>query len=430
MTLFFILGREPALSATEIFAVLTRRIGSAAAATLARARISREVCVLDVPEDTDPQTLMRELGGTIKVGRVVHRWDSRPDRATLVTVVRDLVNGATQAFPRILFGGSAYNAHPYGTSPKELRAFQKSLHAIGIETKRALGKERKVRFVTSREPTLSSVVVETNKLASEGIEVVFLLDGERLLLGHTVAVQPFKEMAARDYGRPDRDPKSGMLPTKLARMLVNVSGAAITATLLDPFCGSGTILSEAWLVGYRSLIGSDIDSTAIARTSDNLSWLDRATTKQVRLIDSGVKQLPKIIAPRSVDTVVTEPYLGPPLRGRETLEEIYDIEKQLQPLFHDALTTFRAILKPGGTVVMAFPLWTLPKRRGAEHAEFLHVSILNEIKNYGFSFRQPLPTPLITQALAPEFGAQGRTLLYGRPDQHVWREIALLEHRT
>lgn len=421
MNLFFILGREPALSAAEIIAAFRRLLGEEITTHVQNhLSMSREVLIASVPETLDPQMLMRELGGTVKLGRILTTWDTHPEPRVLEEAVAGAVTHATQAAPRVTFGFSAYDAHPDGTPPRELRAYQRKLRDLGIAVKRTFGKDRKVRFVTSRESTLSSVVVETNKLVGEGVEIVFLLDGTRLHLGHTIAVQPWKEFGTRDYGRPERDPVSGMLPPKLARALVNLAALPATKTLLDPFCGSGTILTEAWLLGYRSLIASDIDSTAIARTKSNLEWVDAQAAHTVRLIDSGVKQLPNILTPASVDAIVTEPYLGPPLRGRETRETIEEIERQLLPLFHDMLTSFRTLLRPRGVVVIAFPLWVLKN-------EVVHASILQRIKEYGFVVKQPLPSEFITPALAPEFGTNGKTLIYGRPDQRVWREIAILE---
>lgn len=441
MQFFFILGREPALSAAEIIALCAREYAQQTPPTSPKVAaanfgegltdlaqgtmVSREVLITGMPEALDPHVLMRELGGTVKIGHVQKEWNELPDETELLGAARDAIIQVTKALPRALFGFSGYDASGRGLGVKELKNFRKMLHGLGIKVKRTLGKERKVRFVTSREPTLSSVTVELNKLVKEGVEIVFLINGRKLLLGRTIVVQPFRELEERDYGRPARDAESGMLPPKLARALLNLARVPATATVLDPFCGSGTILTEAWLLGYRALIASDIDSTAIARTRSNLEWTDPESTRTVRLVDSGVKQLPGILEPASVDAIVTEPYLGPPLTGRERREDIEEIEKQLQPLFHDMLTSFRVLLKPHGVAVVAFPLWPLSSR--GHH--WIHSSILDQVTEYGLTFRTPLPLTLVTPALAPEFGAGGKTLLYGRPDQRVWREIAILEKR-
>ncbi len=431
MTLFFILGREPALSAAEIVSVLGDQGQNVS--------VGKEVLCADVSESFDVRALMNELGGTIKIGRVLHSWDREPDTDTMIPEITRALRSAAGGAKRIDFGFSAYDASARGIPSKKINGFQKMLKSFGITMKRALEENgSRVRFVISREPTLSSVVVETNKLTTDGAEIVFLLLDTKLIIGQTLAVQPFRELSRRDFGRPARDTEGGMLPPKLARMLVNLARPPITATLLDPFCGSGTILMEAWLGGYRSLIGSDLDSTAIARTKSNLEWIDKIAAQKTRLIDIGVKNLPGILGAGSVDAIATEPYLGPPLRGRETPDDIRDIEHSLLPLFHDTLNSFRAILKSRGRAVIAFPLWSLSSLRGGHgptkqsrekrgEAQFYHSSIINKINDYGFALKSPLPIELVTPTLAPEFGAGGKTLIYGRPDQHVWREIAILE---
>ena len=123
-----------------------------------------------------------------------------------------------------------------------------------------------------RSPTLSSVVVEQNKLTTaQGAEIVIVQFDKKLFLGKTIAVQPFKELSFRDYGRPARDDYSGMLPPKLAQIMLNLSGAKPADTILDPFCGSGTILTEAMLMGYQDLVGSDVSSKAIEDTGKNIN---------------------------------------------------------------------------------------------------------------------------------------------------------------
>ena len=87
-------------------------------------------------------------------------------------------------------------------------------------------------------------------------------------------MQPFKDLSRLDFGRPARDDFSGMLPPKLAQIMINLAQVQNPeALIIDPFCGSGTILSEALLMGYKDLLGSDISPKAIADTYKNISWI-------------------------------------------------------------------------------------------------------------------------------------------------------------
>ncbi len=71
----------------------------------------------------------------------------------------------------------------------------------------------------------------------------------------------------RPHKRPGFSPIS--MQPKLARALVNISGADKKARILDPFCGTGGILIEAGLMGIRAE-GSDIDEDMLSKARQNL----------------------------------------------------------------------------------------------------------------------------------------------------------------
>lgn len=80
------------------------------------------------------------------------------------------------------------------------------------------------------------------------------------------------DQAAFDARRPRDRPfwRSTALAPRRARCLVNLSGIRPGAALLDPFCGTGSILIEAALVGARPH-GSEIDETVCAGAVRNLA---------------------------------------------------------------------------------------------------------------------------------------------------------------
>ena len=102
----------------------------------------------------------------------------------------------------------------------------------------------------------------------------------------TKAIQPIESLGERDFGRPYRDAKSGMLPPKLAMMMINLAGQSLGATILDPFCGSGTILMEAATIGYTNLMGSDISPKAIDDTRQNFAWQGGSLPKKLFVADA------------------------------------------------------------------------------------------------------------------------------------------------
>ncbi|MCJ7450708.1 MAG: methyltransferase domain-containing protein [Candidatus Nanohaloarchaeota archaeon QJJ-9] len=71
----------------------------------------------------------------------------------------------------------------------------------------------------------------------------------------------------RSHLRPFSSPVS--MHPKLARALVNLSGAEPGSTILDPMCGTGGILIEAGLVGFKPY-GLDIEEEMVEGARENL----------------------------------------------------------------------------------------------------------------------------------------------------------------
>ena len=180
-------------------------------------------------------------------------------------------------------------------------------------------------------------------------DFIVVLSQQKTLIGRTTAVQDYKEFSRRDFGRPQRDAFSGMLPPKVARMMVNIAGAG---SLLDPFCGSGTIIQEAITLGFSNVIGSDISQKCIDDTTANLTWAKLPVPK---LICSDVLKLhlPK----HSIDCIVTEGYLGPVQPKR--FEQIH---AELTDFYGLVLPVLAKLLKPGGRLVIALPCWNMGNR--------------------------------------------------------------------
>lgn len=61
----------------------------------------------------------------------------------------------------------------------------------------------------------------------------------------TSFVQDIESYTARDQARPMRDARVGMLPPKLAQIIINLALSNNDITeVLDPFCGTGVVLQE------------------------------------------------------------------------------------------------------------------------------------------------------------------------------------------
>lgn len=392
MKYFFVLGTNTALSLAEIFAVLKGKNPCL---------LAPDFLVVESEQEIDVDNLIKRLGGTIKIGQIV-REISAANELELEAEIKKIAI-ARQASS----GGGKFN---FGLSDYGQRTFNKK--DLGLKLKKYFTAEKiSARLVVSREKNLSSVVVAQNKLLTRGIEVILAADGEQVLIGETLAVQAFKDLSLRDYGRPARDDFSGMLPPKLAQIMINLAQIYNEdSVIIDPFCGSGTILSEAILLGYKNLFGSDISLKAVEDTRKNISWtkeLYKVTDYKLKLLVKNVIDLSKFIKGGSIDAIITEPYLGPQ-RGQILFSTVI---KNLEELYSQALAEFFKVLKPGGRVVMIWPLYYGERPMTPDYKGFKILNMLPEnLRNSKFIKKN-----------------NRATIIYGRPGQKVYREVVVLE---
>ena len=386
MNYFFILGSHPALSLTELAVKLSGRW------QVVNDNLALASQVAELSAD-----LLEYLGGTIKFGRVIGQFNQLNEAAAQV-IAKQLL-AVAQADKKICFGLSNYDRQPLSRD-------------LGIQIKRFIQDTgRSARWVISSAAALSSVVVEQNHLLTSGGEVVLWRQDNCWQWGVTVAVQPFKSLSARDYGRPARDDQSGMLPPKLAQIMLNLAGFEQGDSVLDPFCGSGTILQEAALMKAGRIIGLDNSGVAVANSQINWQWLANRwpieIDPEISLADA--RQASVQLANQRIKRIVTEPYLVPQ-RGRRNFMVI---AQELNQLYSQALVDWQKIIAPGGRVVMIWPVFidghqkhlVQPKMAGWRKVEY---------------------SQLARQAWPKQYTLDGN-LLYGRPGQVVWRAIVGLE---
>ena len=376
MQYFFMLGREPEISLAEIKSVLQKNKITATEITN-----GHNFLIIDSTSPIDA-IIMNELGGTIKFGQIIAKQE-KVTPENLFEIIPPTDN-------RVVFGISTYNFN------LDLNKFGKQIKSLIKETGAA------ARFAVSKENPLSSVAVAKNKLIEKGIEFNLFKVGTEVFIGQTLAVQDFERFSRMDYGRPSPDATSGMLPPKLAQMMLNISGVRNDATLLDPFCGSGTVLQQAILLGFRNLSGTDLSPKAIADSQKNLDWLKKEINDDdvnVPLTICDIHDLHKIVTPNSVDLIVSEPSLGPALRGFESPQTLNKIIFDLERLYRVIFEKFSFVLKRNGIAVVIVP------------------EIRTKNKTYNFD---------VTPMLGNKFQVLGHWQ-YSRPNQHVVRNIYKLK---
>lgn len=417
---FFILGKNPALSAAEVINVYKD----------AKIDIKREVVLLDKNFDNiETQRSIDRLGGVIKEGKIINEVPFEKGKLEakkwIINYVLSLVEENKLAEgKKVLFGFSAY-----GRDGK--MANKGFIKSAAMELKEKL-KEKNIhsRWVSSKENELSSVIVQKNGLFREenGIEIILFENDKRLYIGETLAVQDFEKYSKFDYGRPVRDARSGMLPPKLAKMMINLAGIDKKKTILDPFCGSGTILQEALRMGYEDIIGSDLKKEALDGCEKNLEWLkaeapELINGRSLKLLNVSSEKIASVLKKNSCGAIITEPYLGPPIRKDCSLDLSFLITN-LAKLYLKSFKQFKEILVPGGAVVMAWPIFKINEAGGEKFYRFM--PLLDEVRQNGFEMVKLMPYDLMENA-KNTFGkmaiSKRGTFIYSREEQFVLREI-------
>jgi len=398
-----ILGRQPALGLAELESLYgpghVRRLDGHA--------------LLDVPAG---DINFKQLGGTIKVAQILAELPSlnwKDSAAYLVDKVpvhaKDLPEG------KLTLGLSAYGID---TPVKQIEA------ALLEIKKRVRQTGRTVRAVPNKSPALNSAQVLHNKLTHKGgWELILIKYGSKTLLAQTMFVQDIEAYAARDQARPARDPRVGMLPPKLAQIIINLAAGRPETRLgknwdsgdglgrflvLDPFCGTGVILQEALLMGY-SAYGTDIEPRMVEYSKKNLQWL----------IANNPAVEGKVIAEPADATsyqwlgfscIASEVYLGRPLSKLPDEAALKQITSDTNTVIKKFLQNLAPQLKAKQGVCLAVPAWRRPD------GNMIKLPLIDHLTDMGYTYSDLKHV-------------RREDLVYFREDQVVARQLLRLRKK-
>ncbi len=419
----FLLGSHSLLSYLEILNLI--RVEALPSGQ--HSRIGQDILMIELEATAAQiQRLQDLLGGTIKIIEIVDELEGTIFQLHKVLTTEHLVaKYFAQTKAKINFGFSVYSTtHLVYAEINWLRNF-------AYQLKRYLKNDYSVRYVDEKNFELSSVMVVNNRLVETGAEIVIIKQDKQFMIGRTITVQDFKSYVKRDMEKPSPDAKSGMLPPKLAQMMTNLTRGEQHTNIFDPFCGSGVLLQEAWLLGLE-IYGSDISEDAVAASKDNVAWLvkthNTAATKDGKPVLKPVSVEERIkladatksrwAAANSDQTcIVTEPYLGPPQRGAVLYHNAQKIAAELEKLYLGFFTNLTRNYGKIGRVGIVLPV--LKTNEG-----LLYMSVLEQIEAMGFVRAEFLPKE---QAKKEPLATHRGGLLYSRPDQWVLREFFVFE---
>lgn len=277
---------------------------------------NKDCAIFKITDLKNPQDLQDRLGGTIKIIKLVAKFDNllSPNKTTekiKETMEQVLESFFSDAKGKIPFGLSIFNKSTFGI--KELLNFGKAtLKEIGLNC-------RFVNNPPTKNPKPSTIYKA--KIIQKGIDLNLIYGEEESYFGYSVALQNIDNYSLRDYEKPCRDAKVGMMPPKLAQIMINLAGPDVKS-IYDPFCGTGTTLIEGMLMPHiKSVVGSDVDGRMCEFSEQNCKWLQgkfkthgdfRVFERDARFLTEQVFAEHKI-KPESIDAIVTEGFLGEPL---------------------------------------------------------------------------------------------------------------------
>jgi len=397
-----ILGRQPALGIAELEALYGAK---------PLQPIGRNAVLVDIDAKTVPY---ERLGGSIKVAKFITYIPS----TELPGIVKYLSSILPEQFKHVPSGKISIGLSLYGfqVNPGKINAYALTLK------KNLKSAQRGVRIIPNKATELNAAQVIHNDLTGKnGMELLLVKWGKRTVLAQTTAVQDIDAYAARDQARPKRDAKVGMLPPKLAQIIINLAGNHVIpldaefdpahpvnknprlARLLDPFCGTGVLLQEALLMGY-DVFGTDLEPRMIEYSQVNLDWIakQRPVTGACKLeVGDATNHLWN-----GFDVVAAETYLGQPLSGVPKPSVLAEIVQDVDTIHRKFLKNLARQTSQGFRMCIAVPAWKTEQG-------FKHLPVLDSLEELGYTRESFVH-------------AKNSELLYYREDQVVARELVVL----
>jgi tRNA (guanine10-N2)-dimethyltransferase len=196
-----------------------------------------------------------------------------------------------------------------------------------------------------------------------------ILTNHKLIFGLRLAeIEPKPFVERRPRKKPFFHPSA--MNAKLARCMVNLAHSTAGKIVLDPFCGTGTTILEAALIGCRA-VGMDVQRRMAEGTRNNL---EKFSARPEAIIVADARKPPF----NRVDAVVTDPPYG---KSATTLKST------TRMLVVAVLSSAKPLLHEGQRICIASPKTLSIAKIGTElgykhvesHFAYVHRSLTREI---------------------------------------------------
>lgn len=385
MTFLTVLGRQPELGLAELECLYGAEHVSRFSPTTALV----ETDAIDV----------QRLGGSIKAGSVTLTTKKLAWPELNKTIARHFHDAWRDRTQKQTLGISLYDQE---ISPRNIQG-------LGLDIKKRLKADGvSLRLIPNAEAVLSSATSHHNKLGLSPNKTELLIvrgfDGNYVVAESTGA-QNISALAARDQGRPKRDAFVGMLPPKLALLMINLAHPRPHSRLLDPFCGTGVVLQEAALLGH-DVYGTDLSEKMVDYSTENLAWLSRkyhletnTTIHHGDATDTTWQQ--------PIDVVVSETYLGQPFSAPPSPDKLAQVRRTCDGIISSFLRNLAPQLSSGTPLCLAVPAWR------SIDGHLTNLPLIGKVDELGYE--------LVTLS-----HTGSKHLVYAREDQVVGRQLLIL----
>ncbi|MBI2448827.1 hypothetical protein HYV49_00860 [Candidatus Pacearchaeota archaeon] len=316
--MLFLFGRDKSLSYLELISYFKRR-------GISFKFIKKDEDYLIVETELDVSKAVNELGGVVKIGKFIAEDD----------------------IPKLV-----------GNMPGKLYYALQDFDNSNIADK--FKHEFKTQKLKAQDIThkISPTEIINKKLIETQSDFIYA-NG---MLFQTIAVSDVKAIEKRDIGRPVQDVTEA-ISIRLAKILINLSQVTDNGELLDPFCGIGTILQEALLMGIN-VTGIDSSPEKVDGARKNLEWFNKEYNikNKFRLSVGDARALSRILKYK-VDAIATEPYLGPLLKEKLSIKEAEKRINELTQLYKRFFEEDYNILSSGGFIAIILPYFSVKNQK-------------------------------------------------------------------
>ncbi|MDO8537872.1 MAG: DNA methyltransferase [archaeon] len=330
----FVLGRNPELSIMETSSFLISnnykyRIVS----------FNKQAAIIEL-ETKNIQEIQQKLGSIVKIGKILIETIFEKETFKKELNKIDLIK-QKKFFYAINNFSTSHNIANY------LKDYLKK--RFKEEKTRAVLKHGKHEVFANPSQVLSWKLIES------GTDFLVYTFEKKIFFAITITSSNPKELEQRDNGRPAQKPLQAV-SIRLAKILVNLSKAKEGDTILDPFCGIGTVLMEAMNSG-KNAVGVDKDAEMIESAKKNLNWFRKQYNNSMnyKLALGDSSRLSSLVQKNEIDAVATEPYLGPLISILPSEERTKKLVSELERLYSSMFSELGKILKKDSIVVIILP---------------------------------------------------------------------------